>query len=160
MTFLFIILVGILLIAINFNAIKKERNSFNSILEDKVDNMEEFELRIGELKREIAETKFDFQKEIQEIKDIYYINQSQNRTVHSIEVDSVETQEKVIDKKNKVNKRNSSNVYENSNDNNSNSIKIREIGNLLKQGIDIDEIAEKLNIGKGEVLLIQELYLK
>jgi len=163
MAFLFIILVGILLIAINLNAIKKDKNSFNSILDNKVDNMEEFEVRIGELKREIAETKFDFQNEIQEIKDMYYIKQNQsiafqNTEVEKIELkEKIEIQEKAVEKNNKAKKINNINVHGNNIDN---SIKIREIGDLLKQGMDIDEIAEKLGIGKGEVLLIQELYLK
>lgn len=40
------------------------------------------------------------------------------------------------------------------------SVKYEEINNLLKKGFSVDEISEKLNMGKGEVLLIIELYLK
>jgi hypothetical protein len=42
----------------------------------------------------------------------------------------------------------------------SNNIKINEIETLIQSGLSMDEISEKLGIGKGEVLLIKELYLK
>jgi len=43
---------------------------------------------------------------------------------------------------------------------NKNYYKTEELGKLLKDGLTIDEIAEKLNTSKGELLLIKELYLK
>ncbi|EQB87787.1 hypothetical protein J2Z44_001581 [Clostridium punense] len=42
----------------------------------------------------------------------------------------------------------------------SNTLKIEDIKNLFNEGLTLDEIAARLNIGKGEVLLIKELYLK
>ncbi|MEG1256035.1 hypothetical protein [Clostridium sp.] len=41
-----------------------------------------------------------------------------------------------------------------------NSLKVEDVKELLHQGISDDEIAQRLNIGKGEVLLIKELYLR
>ncbi|MHC1682513.1 MAG: hypothetical protein AB6733_06145 [Clostridiaceae bacterium] len=40
------------------------------------------------------------------------------------------------------------------------SVKLEEIKKLLNQGLSVEEISEELNMGKGEVLLIIELYLK
>jgi len=41
-----------------------------------------------------------------------------------------------------------------------NSLKVEDVKELLQQGVSDDEIAQRLNIGKGEVLLIKELYLR
>jgi len=41
-----------------------------------------------------------------------------------------------------------------------NYYKTEEVAKLLKDGLSIDEIAERLNTSKGELLLIRELYLK
>ncbi|WP_346890203.1 hypothetical protein [Clostridium sp. UBA1056] len=42
----------------------------------------------------------------------------------------------------------------------SNSLKVEDVKELLGQGLSEDTIAQRLSIGKGEVLLIKELYLK
>ncbi len=42
----------------------------------------------------------------------------------------------------------------------SNSLKVEDVKKLLLQGLSDEQIAQSLNIGKGEVLLIKELYLK
>lgn len=57
----------------------------------------------------------------------------------------------------KINKLNSK-ITDNKNE--SNNIKVLEIKRLLKEGFTIDDIAEKLDIGKGEVILTKELYIK
>ncbi|WP_346847905.1 hypothetical protein [uncultured Clostridium sp.] len=41
-----------------------------------------------------------------------------------------------------------------------NSLKVEEVKALLAEGLSEEGIAQRLNIGKGEVLLIKELYLK
>jgi len=41
-----------------------------------------------------------------------------------------------------------------------NSLKVEEVKALLAEGLSEEGIAQQLNIGKGEVLLIKELYLK
>ena len=41
-----------------------------------------------------------------------------------------------------------------------NSVKIDEIRKMLDKGLSVDEVAEKLSLGKGEVLLIRGLYIK
>lgn len=42
----------------------------------------------------------------------------------------------------------------------SGNLKIEDVKNLFNEGLTLDEIASRLNIGKGEVLLIKELYLR
>ncbi|MCS4467817.1 helix-turn-helix domain-containing protein [Clostridium botulinum] len=41
-----------------------------------------------------------------------------------------------------------------------NSTKVNEVSKLLEEGHTVEEICEILNIGKGEVILIKELYSK
>jgi hypothetical protein len=44
--------------------------------------------------------------------------------------------------------------------NSSNNLKVEDVKALFAEGSSVEEVAAKLNIGKGEVLLIRELYLK
>lgn len=44
--------------------------------------------------------------------------------------------------------------------NSSNNLKVEDVKALFAEGLSVEEVAAKLNIGKGEVLLIRELYLK
>ena len=49
---------------------------------------------------------------------------------------------------------------EKSENNTTNSVKINEIEKLISQGLTTEEISVKLGMGKGEVLLIKQLYIK
>jgi len=143
MAFYLIIIIGIILILVNYNAIKKEKKSFNNIFNHEVNNMEDFKVLIEENNEKFKETIFDIQKDIQDINEKFNsILKIENKS-EKITVEKVEIYDKM-------------NVNSNSN----NSVKINEIKDLLKQGFSIEDIAEKLNIGKGEVLLIKELYLR
>ena len=136
MAFLFVFIIGVTLIVFNVRALNKEKPHFNQLLTNKVENMDDVELKIGELRREFTENIFELQKEIQELR----INNEKHE----------ELSEEILENDDNIN----DNVII------SNNVKVNEIGALLKQGLDIDQVAEKLSIGKGEVLLIKELYLK
>lgn len=127
-----LIFIGVLLIVFNIKAIKKEKTSFSSTLKDKEENTTEIMIEIGEIRREFAETLLSVQQDMEVLKDRLNLKEA---------VVEVEVEEE------------SKNI-------NDNSIKIREIQALMNNGLNIDEISEKLGIGKGEVLLIKELYLK
>lgn len=43
---------------------------------------------------------------------------------------------------------------------NENKLRIKEVRDLINKGLSIEEIADVLKVGKGEILLIKELYLK
>jgi len=150
MAFYLIILIGIILILFNYNAIKKEKKSFNNIFNNEVDNMDEYRVLIGEHKKQFNENIYDIQKEIEEINTKFNLILEINKKSDKIPVEKVENYDKIEDNKSNINIRDTSN----------NGVKINEIRDLLKQGKSIEDIAEKLNIGKGEVLLIKELYLK
>lgn len=193
MTAVGLLLIGIVLILININTIRKEKNSFNTILDNSENNMKDFELEIGKLRKEFAETILELQQEIEELKanrevnieyksvenidvnvenidennnDLYkdeknvdnilnnkgiehenIINDINYDVVRNKNESSVENVEKTIDK----DKRNTKGH---------NSVKVDEISKLLNEGLNVEEIAEKIGMGKGEVILIKELYIK
>lgn len=143
----FLLLVGILLIVLNVKAVKKEQNSFKNVLRFEEEDMTDFELALGELRREFSETILELQKEMQQLKE-------KNNTVEkAFEPKEVE---KVYEKLNVVQEKNT----ETDSISTGNSVKIDEISKLLSEGLSLDEISAKLGIGKGEVLLIKELYIK
>ncbi|MCD3298002.1 DUF6115 domain-containing protein, partial [Clostridium botulinum] len=41
-----------------------------------------------------------------------------------------------------------------------NSLRLKQVQELIDKGLSIEEIADILKVGKGEILLIRELYLK
>lgn len=152
MAFLFIFLIGIFLIVFNVKALKKEKVPFDNMLSYRVDNMNEVEIKLGELRREFTEDIFELQKEIEQLKTEKNIQKYASSTeVIPESIDNIYNNEIINNELDK-----NSLYYEAEN----NNVKVNEIGRLLKQGLDIDEVAEKLSIGKGEVLLIKELYLK
>jgi len=158
MAFYLTIIIGILLILFNYNAIKKEKKSFNNILTNEVDNMDEFKVLLEENNQQFKEVIFDIKKEIDEINIKLNSKLEANKIDEKIQVEKVEIYDKIEDNKSKrVIKTKAS---KSSIDNSSNSVKINEIKDLLKQGLSIEAVAENLSIGKGEVLLIKDLYLK
>jgi len=169
MTFLLII-IGIALIVLNVIAIKKEKRSFKSTLNHAETNMEEFEVLIGSVRREFSETILELQKDIEALRE--YVKERENNILESnVLIDSVSKVKKERKKKDlNDNEENLSlNIIKNvekekhdeKNENNTeNSIKINEISKLLQEGLSIEDISHKLSIGKGEVLLIKELYIR
>ena len=63
-----LIIVGIFLIALNFNAMRKEKKSFQEKLNVKQNEMGNCELEIGKMRKEFAETILELQKEIEDLK--------------------------------------------------------------------------------------------
>lgn len=212
MTAVGLLLTGILLIALNINAIRKEKRTFSNVLEDSENSMKDCDLEIGKLRKEFAETVLELQKEIEDLKadrelskndiyiendyrsnnkektennyknedyilnkgDIKYENISgSNDVINSIDVnenntfvnyliddstpingiDENNTEEENINKNNEAYQKKGSSVKRN-------NVKVDEISKLLDEGLSVDEISEKIGIGKGEVLLIKELYIK
>lgn len=214
---LVLIIIGAVLIILNVKAVIREKNTkptFQGILEHTDSEIDDFDIKIGELRREFSETILELQKEIIELKEL-----SENKEISASKTEADNNFEnikfleaaRVIEEKQdneqlnysnsvpkkteksaKVSKqamRKGTKAYKNSklginekditddnkNENynevkadnkneiindNHNSIKINEIDKLINEGLSIDEISEKLGIGKGEVLLIKDLYIK
>ncbi|WP_023625313.1 hypothetical protein [Clostridium tyrobutyricum] len=126
-------IIGILLIVFNAKSIFKEKNSFQNKLNESSGSIKDFDVEIGNLRHEFAETIFELQKQIEkndnEVKDNYNMEKSES----SEEISKFE---------------------------NYNNVKIDEIKEMLDDNMSIDEISESTGIGKGELLLIEELYHK
>lgn len=162
---------GLILIILNTIAIKKEKSSFKYTLDNTEKDMKDFQVEIGALRKEIGESILDLQKEIEEIKsslETYkkskinnldgekiaeYIIGSSNIEKHEENIGIIEENVKIEEESSKLDE-------ENKAIQNGNSVKIEQIGNMLNSGMSIEEISEQLNVSKGEVLLIKELYLK
>ena len=161
--------IGLILIALNIVAIKKEKGSFKYTLDNTENDMQDFQVEIGKLRREIGETVLDLQKEIEDIKNSLQIIQNsdsheEGKKEKEVVEDTIENHSDENYKEN-IQYNEEENKEENKKEENKavakgNSVKIEQIGNMIDSGMTIEEISEKLNIGKGEVLLIKELYLK
>lgn len=128
--------IGTVLVIFNARAVIREKNSFKSQLDLKQESSEKFEIEIGKLRNEFGETIFELQKEIENLKE------------SSFELHKHED-------KNKDEKETGNSEFENYN-----NVKIDEIKKMIDDKVSIDEISEKTGIGKGELLLIKELYVK
>jgi DNA-binding transcriptional regulator YiaG len=172
--------IGSILIILNVRAIRKENNSFQFKLNNAGNDMGEFEVQMGALRKEFSETILELQIEIQNLNrdfnnytskinateiteeiskeqiDMYDINKEEVTTNENETINKEENQ-KVKTTQNKKIKKTSQSKNEN---NTANSVKINEIEKLVDQELTTEEIAEKLGIGKGEVLLIKQLYIK
>lgn len=210
--YIMLFIIGISLVILNALAIKREKRSFKNTFQIAESDITETDIRIGELRREFAETITELQSEIiylkeliesfqnndsklhndnnevkvveksevnnelkdsimDELKEFYYNNAENLETSYNknilLEKQSVEKQEntetssafeKYEDKNNETNE---SHCVESKNmESSSNNLKIEDVRNLFDKGLNVDEIASQLNIGKGEVLLIKELYLR
>ncbi len=167
---LFLLIIGILLVLFNFKAIKKEKTSFNTVLHAAEEDMTEFEVRLGEIRREFSETILELQKEIQELKkqnvnEIYEDYPKENKILGE-EIKEEKLKEQKPPKPSSVKEEENLGTLniklDNGNEKNTekNSVKIEEINKLLAKGLSVDDVSIKLGIGKGEVLLIKELYLR
>ncbi|WP_406542245.1 hypothetical protein [Clostridium ljungdahlii] len=59
-----LIIAGILLVVLNFNAVRKEKKSFQDKLNVKQNEMGNCELEIGKIRKEFAETILELQKKL------------------------------------------------------------------------------------------------
>ncbi|MBE6065285.1 DUF6115 domain-containing protein [Clostridium cochlearium] len=153
-----LLIIGIALIVLNIGIIKEEKTykkeNFNENLNIAHDNMDKNEAEIMKMRKEMGETFYSLQEEIQDLKT--YIEKLEDKIEKECYEKPVETviqnidtlDEEKVDEPEKVKVSNYNNV------------KIEEIKKLIDEGKNIEEICETLNMGKGEVLLIKDLYLE
>ncbi|WP_300380943.1 hypothetical protein [Clostridium sp.] len=165
-----IILIGIILIVVNLKLINKKEKleeSFGNILKrEELNENKDYGLEIISIRKDLAETVMDLQKEIDELRN--YIKTLKNKE---------ETIDNNIEDKYGIN--NFGNSYLNheedviseikfsriigDNENIENEKKLdktQRVKSLLEKGLSEEEICEELSIGRGEVLLIKNLLKK
>jgi len=130
---IFLLLIGIALVLLNYKAITKERKSFSSTLSEEKSSISDMDLELGKLRADFSEDILQLQSELLKLRE----NMEKDTTKEII-------------------------IKENPEDliNNSNSVRIDVIKAMLDEKLSLEEISEKLKIGKGEVLLLKELYIK
>lgn len=130
--YILIVTMGILLIWINRREFKVKNKDFKEVLVNKKDTITEVEIEIQNLRRDFAETIGVLQMDIKNLsKDIDNLKGTQV------------TEESIV---------------ESDFSNKGKSHNVDEVKRLIEQGVSIDDICKILSIGKGEVLLIKDLY--
>ena len=165
-----IFILGIILIILNFKAIKKEDTSFDKILEREEYRSKDYDIEIIEIRKSFAETVLELQKEIKNLKisintikddnkrhDIIY-NEEKLQNVNNPSDNSESQLEINPSIGNSLNIEIDDNFLENSRDEEvEENSKLNKVKELLDKGLNDDKICEELSIGKGEVLLIRSL---
>ena len=170
-----LIIIGIFLILLNIKAIKKEDNSFSSILKrEESITSRDYDVEIISIRKDLAESILDIQKEMEEIKNsIININNKDGDKINYLENieekvrkdDSIINDIKSIEGDNVMSsiKSNGEDViseinFANTNNESNKTNKVDEVKRLVENGLTDEEICEKMAIGKGEVLLIRGLF--
>ncbi|GAA0078728.1 hypothetical protein UT300005_31070 [Clostridium sp. CTA-5] len=162
-----LIIIGIILIVYSYGDIKKNNNtSFKFTLAEEKENLNDYKLEIGHLRKDIGESLTELQEEIKNIK----INLNMANDIEEM----YENESDILNNMNEISKydieSNSSDValIEEENDvisdiNFEHTVdvdlnKSDSINELIKQGLSDDEISQKLSVSKGEVLLVRNLF--
>jgi len=156
-----LIFIGLILIILNVLTIKKQNKSFEVVLGNATENTNDFDVRIGELRREFSESILELQSELMEMKEIIdnkeiikknnELNKNTN-TSYLEEVNDIENNEEIYEE-------NKSEIII-AGAHNANSEKVETIKRLFTEGLSVEEISEIMHLGKGEVLLIKDLYIR
>jgi hypothetical protein len=159
-----LIFTGVILVILNVFAIKKQDKSFNGALGNAIENLSDYDIKLGEIRREFSESIVDIQRELMDI-----------RVAMEKSVIQVEDTDRVNDGVKKIYDENERDIViddfyrsedkgtNNSTDissNNSHTEKVQEIIRLFGEERSAEEISEILQLGKGEVLLIKDLYIR
>ncbi|PJI09883.1 MULTISPECIES: DUF6115 domain-containing protein [Clostridium] len=153
-----LIIIGIILICINLKAVKND-DSFDSNFENQLKNTKDYDLKIGTIRKEFAETILEMQQEIQELKYNIDTYKKEAELGDNKKVEYLEKKNDILVSKSNIHKdleRKDLNVKDDNN--NIQSAKVSKVKKMFQDGYSVDDISEKLNLGKGEVLLIQKLY--
>ena len=158
---IFIIILGIILILLSYRVTKKEDNSFEKILErEENTTVRDYDIEIIKIRKDMAETVLDLQKEIEELK--LSINCLKERYKEYDNKNNIEyfNTKKVDIKEEVISNIDFSNKIDVVNEGITRSEKQKKVKILLDKGLSDNEICEKLSIGKGEILLIKNLLIK
>jgi hypothetical protein len=159
---LILIIIGCVLIIFNIRFVKDNKtsikkapvvddNSFTRVLQNEEIDITAVDVIVGELRVEFSETILELQKEIVRLND----------RIDDLVEDNMAFKNSLILPINEIknDKEDVNNDKEKENLNETSS-RMNEIGELLSKGFSVEEISEKFQIGRGEILLIKRLYQK
>lgn len=161
-----IIVIGLVLIIFNYRAIKRENNSFEiqdkdnsfrKVLNDNKNEMTDYKLELGLLRKNLGESLTELQEEILEIKTRLQKIENNNGIVN----EKKDIYKEITGKSQEnISKNVISEISILNNDDIETSIKTDKIKEFLEMGLSEEEICRRLSISKGEVLLVKELFKK
>ncbi|HAG45050.1 MAG TPA: hypothetical protein DCL31_19160, partial [Clostridium sp.] len=111
-------------------------------------------------RREFSETILELQQEILELKEKYDVKYKEKEYDNILEEKLELFNMPIIKEKPEEKQNKSTNLEKTKEETLENNIKIQQIKELFEKNLSIEEIVEKSGLGKGEILLIKELYLK
>lgn len=154
-----LIIFGLLLIFINLISLKDKKkksveSSFREIFSDEKENIDDYKVELGKVRRELSETIIELQRDIYDLKDEINMLKINKKLLVEYEKNLERIDGKYIDKIVEDN----INSIDNNLEDNENLEKALMVKKLLKEKKSEDEICNSLNIGKGELLLIKNLY--
>ena len=190
---LILIMIGLILIIYNYRAIKMENEikpeddsfniSFQSVLQDNKEELNDYKMEIGLLRRDMAESLTELQEEIMDIKnslsrlknneDIYE-NKEDVKNKYFLQEDKIDNENNKVEETNKIDEFigeadeklfadsyiNEESIGKSDFLEKVDSNKTKRIKDLLKEGLTDEEICHKLFVSKGEVLLVKGLFKK
>ncbi|SFC61704.1 hypothetical protein [Clostridium uliginosum] len=170
---LILIIIGIILITYNYSAIKKNNTSFKNTLYEEKENLNDYKMQIGLLRKDIAESLTELQEEIKNIKinlnmtnDIEEVYENKNNVLNHVDDLIGDT---ALDNENLLTTQADNNFKQEESEGVISDINFEEkvkekssktysIQDLIKQGLNDDEISKQLSISKGEILLVRNLF--
>lgn len=142
---LILLIVGIFLVIYSMKYMKNDKVSFTKVLRVKEEAATETDVLIGRLRMEFSETILELQQEILELRE--QVNMLGNVDQMGNDMLRVRGVRETPSQKDEV----ISEIYKNNG-------RTNEISELLEKGFSVEEISEKFQMGRGEILLIKELY--
>ncbi|AQR92158.1 hypothetical protein [Clostridium saccharobutylicum] len=171
-----LIIIGVVLIIYNYRAIKREENtsnfSFENILNNNKEDVNDYKIELGIIRRDIAESLTELQQEIIEIKnelnilknvEEVYENKAEienNKNEYTESNDDNNVEESNIEINLDIDKEVISEINFSEIKKNIDSSKTESIKKLLLDGLTEEQICRELSISKGEVLLVKGLFKK
>lgn len=153
-------LIALTLIIINIKAIKSEdKNNFENILINKEQSTNKVDIEMLKIRKDLSETIIELQREIVDLKEELRLLKLAN--INSNNLDFYNNDNKNVHIKINNNSQDSEEIIkkdDNKLKENKNTSNVLKVKNLIELGIDDDEICRRLQIGKGELLLIKDLY--
>jgi len=162
-----LIFIGLILVILNVIAIKKQDKSFDGALKNAIGNINDYDIKLGEVRQEFSESIVELQGELMAIREI--MGSSANNLQSTDKINDDDKNKIIIDDyyngdDNEISTviiTDTSTSTNNGNGNgNGNEYKVNEIKRLFSEGLSAEEISEILQLGKGEVLLIKDLYIR
>jgi len=154
-----LIFIGVIIVILNVLAIKKGDKSFDGALENAIGNINEYDIKLGEVRREFSESIIKLQRELMDIRES--MEKSVNISVDTEKIyDDNKRDNVLVDLYGNDDSDNDTSTSTSTSIDKGNSDKVQEIIRLFSEGLSVEEISEVLQLGKGEVLLIKDLYIR